>query len=702
MNDDIELLIARHLAGTATSDETGRLDELVRNDPRVRRALFLAAEQEGHLREILAERKNAGLASVASGDARRTWTLALAAALLIAATGLLAIRASSGPAPSVSPEPAATPVAAKTAGPTTAVPPKSEPAVPPAPVNREPSPAPLEAPKAAPAVSAPVPVPPAPAPVEPPARPAPEATVAVVATLEKAGGDVRILGAGTSSPAREGQTLLSGQSVETGGWGSRAVVTLAAGVSVELAADTRIAAAGGRDADLLLERGSVRADVAASRPRGSFVVATSKAKAELGGAKFSLRAGPDVAWLEVDRGRARFQRREDGASIDVAAGQLAAVAPGMPFKAMGQDAAVDQARVDAAIARGVEFLRTAKAPSAKKSDELILLTLLHAGVPPADPLFKRLLDGILEAPLDKTYNVSLQAMILEELDRAKYQPRLQKCAQFLVDNQCKNGQWSYGTASVFADNLPVPTEAPRDVASAGGRVRDFSAPKEKPKVTRKLPVKKMRDGPASGDNSNSQYAALGLRACFDAGIEFPRDLITLAKEWWIKCQAKEEAADNGYGGVRGWGYHKVTKDDDDDDKDGVLGSMTSGGVGAVVICDYILGIDWKKDSTARSGINWLASHFTVTDNPGGKPWRHYYYLYGLERAGILYGVDKMGSHVWYAEGARFLLEAQQPGGNWKMDQQTRTNPVWDTCFAILFLRRATKPLDVASQDTKRR
>jgi ferric-dicitrate binding protein FerR (iron transport regulator) len=696
MNDDIDLLISRHLDGSATDEESGRLDELVRRDPRVRRALYLAAEQEGQLREMLAVRRNVRLASAASGGDRRSWGLAAAAALLVAATLVLAVRSSSAPGPESPADPVLPPVVVK-AAPPALVSPKPEVPVP-APVVPDPTPAPAELPKAPAPQPAPVPVAPAPAPVAPPSRSAPDRTVAVVATLEKAGGDVRILAAGTSTPAREGQTLIAGQSVETGPSGSRAVVGLASGVSVELAADTRV----GAGSELTLERGSVRGDVAAARPRGSLVIATARAKAELGGTKFSMRTGPDATWLEVDRGRARFHRKEDGASLEVAGGQLAAVAPGVPFKALGQDAAVDQAKVDAAIARGVEFLRGAKAPSAaKKSDELILLTLLHAGVPASDPMFKRLLDGMLEAPLEKTYNVSLQAMILEELDRAKYQGRLQKCGQFLVDNQCKNGQWSYGTPSVFADNLPVPTDASKpEVASGGGRVRDFSAPKEKPKVTRKLPVKKTREGPASGDNSNSQYAALGLRACFDAGIEIPRDVVALAKDWWVKCQAKEEGADNGYGATRGWGYQKVTKDDDDDDKDGTLGSMTAGGVGSVVICDYMLGMDWKKDKTALAGLNWLASHFTVTDNPGGKPWRHYYYLYGLERAGILYGVDKIGTHLWYPEGARYLLEAQQPGGSWKLEQQGRTNPVWDTCFAVLFLKRATKPIDVASTDTK--
>ena len=47
-----------------------------------------------------------------------------------------------------------------------------------------------------------------------------------------------------------------------------------------------------------------------------------------------------------------------------------------------------------------------------------------------------------------------------------------------------------------------------------------------------------------------------------------------------------------------------------------------------------------------------------------------------------------------------LLKAQQPDGSWP-PTDTHRNAVWDTCFSILFLRRATRPLmDIASEDRK--
>jgi len=77
----------------------------------------------------------------------------------------------------------------------------------------------------------------------------------------------------------------------------------------------------------------------------------------------------------------------------------------------------------------------------------------------------------------------------------------------------------------------------------------------------------------------------------------------------------------------------------------------------------------------------------------------HYFLYAMERAGILYGTETFGAHGWYAEGARWLLETQRPDGAWLTTGTKGPQVTWDTCFAILFLRRATRPLiDVASED----
>jgi hypothetical protein len=394
---------------------------------------------------------------------------------------------------------------------------------------------------------------------------------------------------------------------------------------------------------------------------------------------------------------------------------------------------VDQVKVDKAIEQGIAYLKKgnaahmatfAHANSTMSHTELVLFTYVHADVPEADPAFKELFDHMLKQKLEATYCVSLQAMILEEVQRVKYQSRVAMCAQFLVDNQSAQGYWGYGAPSIFVED--VPTSAPsKDVASAGGTIRKFDTlpppgVKVKPPVKNKMKIDKKRDG-VPNDNSNSQYAALGMRACHDAGIIFQPAVIDKAIEWWRTTQKTEKLPEEALieGGIagpdkpkggatvassvaqnkaapNGWCYgshdHKS------------YGSMTAGATGSLCIYLYIKDNDegkkrtWKRDKDVHEGMQWLAKNFSVTYNPG--PYEHgnfeensqhqyYYFLYGLERAGMLYGSEMMGAKKWYPEGAKVLIGNQKADGSWGAGAV-------DTCFAILFLKRATRPLDVAT------
>jgi hypothetical protein len=306
-----------------------------------------------------------------------------------------------------------------------------------------------------------------------------------------------------------------------------------------------------------------------------------------------------------------------------------------------------------------------------RSTELVLWTMLHAGVSPADPDFHKLLKAMLERKLEGTYTTALQAMLLEELDRISFQWRLQQCAQFLVDNQNRAGLWGYGAPSIFVEDIPT-----------GAKIPILRREGEKPRVRTRVEVKKKRESAEGGDHSNSMYAALGLRACHDAGVRIPMAVIDLAQKAWREGQIKGEG---------GWCYgrHEAHK---------AYGSMTSGGVGSLVIYDYIQGKDWKKDRDVKEGLDWLAANFSVSYNPGQHEHARaensghhlYYYLYALERAAILYGTELIGRRDWYAEGSKALLGSQRPDGAWAAKEGG--HELYDTCFAVLFLRKATRGL----------
>ncbi len=357
---------------------------------------------------------------------------------------------------------------------------------------------------------------------------------------------------------------------------------------------------------------------------------------------------------------------------------------------------VDEIKVAEAIRKGVAHLLKAPSKEApypddwRKPDELILLTFIHAGVPENDPKVQGLLKGMLAAPLEKTYKVALQAMCLEEIDRVKHQERIAQCAQFLVDNQCANGQWGYGSPSEFVKKVEVPE--PKDVATGPkpGAV-EFKGPgeKTKPKVLQRVAVKKQKEGPASGDNSNTQYAALGLRACYDSGVRVEEAVVVLAVKWWRESQLPAEEKEGVYAG-KGWNYKDRTAQPDK----AAYHAMTAGGTASLVIYDYLLGREWKSSSFVKAGMKWLDDHFAVNTN--------YYYMYGLERVGVLYGTELIGADDWYRKGAPVILKGQRPDGSWGATRKAgeEFRDTWDTCFAILFLKKATRPL-VASQDGRK-
>ena len=264
---------------------------------------------------------------------------------------------------------------------------------------------------------------------------------------------------------------------------------------------------------------------------------------------------------------------------------------------------VDQKSVDEAIARGIVFLKTAESHGHNQiphCDELILYTFIVSGVPATDERFQKLLQRVLTEEPTFTYRVTLQAMLLEELDRVKYQDRIALCAQFLVDNQCVNGQWSYGEKTTLGKD--------DSVASTGGKTqpREISAGKGKPQVLRRITIRPQRSGPADGDNSNSQYAALGLRACHDAGILLPESMLNRAERWWRttmvadKKLEKNAVASGGGGDSKGWGYKKG---------EDPYNTMTAGGAGCLVIYDYLLKRDWKKNPSTKSALAWLESSY---------------------------------------------------------------------------------------------
>lgn len=327
--------------------------------------------------------------------------------------------------------------------------------------------------------------------------------------------------------------------------------------------------------------------------------------------------------------------------------------------------------VDKAIHKGVEAIWKKYKEADAHWDEmgehkagpsaLALLAILKGTLDRRDPRIRQALDWILKQPIDHTYDVGLSLMVLEsyygtdvkKIEKAHLQWAT-AAAKWLLQEQNAKGMWHYP----------------------------------------------MKGFTGSGDYSNTQYGVLGLLAATKLGV--PVDLGALQKSLrgYLESQQPKgpkvalsrteqgpekkgtKATENAES--RGWAYGETAGDYP-------YGSMTLGGIGSLMILESLLRKSGrgnpnelaKSAMARRDGWAWMQEHWAVKSNANyGGSW-YCYYLYALERAAMLNNIQTVGGHDWYYEGAVVLICNQSEDGTWF------GSTLYDTCFAVLFLKRAT-------------
>lgn len=345
--------------------------------------------------------------------------------------------------------------------------------------------------------------------------------------------------------------------------------------------------------------------------------------------------------------------------------------------------------VEAAIQRAVKSLAGSKV-IAESEAGLVVYACMSAGESADSPLVRTQTDIILKKcsniykpTLHHNYEAGVDVMGLVAADREKYKAQIQQIGEFLIREQKPYGVWDYSV------------------------------------------------GDSKGDTSISQYGVLGLWAAARAGVQVPTKVWDDAAQWHIRTQLKDGA----------FGYHPLGGDP------APKHSMTVAGVGSLAVIKLMLsklpeepnapstGAEPKTkksdkafgvlervtpqepvdapaaasspmdtnfkprstrgelDRSINGGLGWLARSYTI-DKPSG--WG-LYYLYGLERVGSLTNSEKINGRDWYKEGCAFLMKSQQPDGSFS----DLGGPTPSTCFAILFMTRATEKLVPVTQQVAR-
>lgn len=331
-------------------------------------------------------------------------------------------------------------------------------------------------------------------------------------------------------------------------------------------------------------------------------------------------------------------------------------------------------QVQQAMQRGVAYLKSQQMrPNGNWPERpgfrggltaLCTLALLECGEPVDSPAIQKALSYLRSLEeLRDTYSVATQIMAFAAAEPRKDIPQIRRRAEWLVRAQIPDGDRA-GAWSYFAKH-------------------------------------------SGGDNSNSQFAVLGLHEAELAGVEIGEQTWERALRYWKSCQRPDGA----------FGYYK---DVEGVPKAASTGSMTCAGIAALIIASgmmhegdaRVIGDTVKcccpqqDNSDVERGLQWLGNHFSVQVNPGptgGSRVRvdfslsgRLYYLYGMERVGRLTGRRFIGRHDWYREGAEALVNDQDKDfGNWRGTGHGEENELIATSFALLFLAKGRRPVVIA-------
>ena len=325
-------------------------------------------------------------------------------------------------------------------------------------------------------------------------------------------------------------------------------------------------------------------------------------------------------------------------------------------------------QVRATILRAVEAFRRAQRPDGTWPDyaqeggvtALATYALLAAGVSPDDKGVAAALQHLKKIPNQSTYVVSLKTLAFASAhtgrmaDPKQYRTEIQSCADWLVGMQHATGAWGYGR----------PAGAPPAISEAEKGLKAVRTEAE------------LRQAYERPDLSNTQFAILALSEADRAGAHVPADV-------WKKADRHLRATQLPGGG---WGY--VFHDPDAAE---AYGSMTAAAIASLYLCHDRIAKAEPADAAAErlasieKGVAWIVEHYSLSENPNRALAWYYFWLYGLERAGVTSGRRTFGRHDWFREGTALLVGGQRPDGTW-------TDRLYQDALGLLFLAKGYKPL----------
>ena len=242
--------------------------------------------------------------------------------------------------------------------------------------------------------------------------------------------------------------------------------------------------------------------------------------------------------------------------------------------------------------------------------------LLNSGEKPDDPRLVKALEYLRNLKPHKTYVVALQNLVFAEARQPKDLPLIKRNADWLIAN------------AIGYNN-------------GAGKLEGWSYPANQ-----------------ISDNSNTQYALLGLYAAKQAGVQIDDKMWKAIQEYYIRTQIPVPPTSGR------WSYYN---------DDGAISiSMTVAGACGLIIAG--MGLDeseqhlnpatgvaancgvYGSNTALAKGMNYIGANFTFNSDKSS-----FYNIYGLERLGRLSGQRFIDRYDWYREGCEKLIKMQRDG-----------------------------------------
>jgi hypothetical protein len=397
-------------------------------------------------------------------------------------------------------------------------------------------------------------------------------------------------------------------------------------------------------------------------------------------------------------------------------------------------AAVPERAIQGAIDRGVAALKKRQHSDGHfggygaGSTALAALALLECGVAPDEECVRKAAAAVrAECPdMNRVYNLSLAIMFFDRLGDRQDVPLIQALTVRLLEGQFPEGGWSYTTPKVDEK------EVQRLKKLLEQRVELKTKPDETPEGPPPLDpnlqerLRRLEQRPNGGqarienqqakpegyiDNSNTQFAVLALWVArrhhlpADGALRQAERYFRTTQEqgrWhYIRFFDTESITVNPMYFVNSFsprGQSAMTCA-------GLIGLAIGAGVARDAQIRTAPGPNGKqpalreplRDPLVQAALLYVGGQLAQTLNTGLPAVQNldndYYFLWSVERVGVIYSLTHMAGLDWYQTGAFLILRHQDPQtGLWT----GRYPAEIDTCFALLFLRKSNFARDLTA------